>query len=267
MIKRLLLSFLLALLFTLVHGQEIKRSTWTFGPTLTFTNNVYGFLSTAIVEGAIPGFIYGEDLEDGMEEFAEFKARNQWWFPSFRQRFDIMKSVKTPSGNAPVLWRDWGVSNIAAGYQVTFRPYNGHFGFDVEVQYERQSWKVRQQHELEFTNYIKHTVSPQLVMDIRFGDYARNTVNFYVDLGARYNYTFDVAGGFNSTKQSNNGVTGIAGFGLLFPQLHSTMLNFRYEHDFYNYFNQNYTDEFGNKPFDGFKTKHGALVFGLTCCF
>ena len=237
-------------MFILISNQnkaQVTRGLWEYGPVITTTNNGYGWFAENIKAF---GFAVGEA--------GEFWNNNRWWIPSFRAKFDVMKSVDSPNDDIKVKWWDWGVRNFSIGYHVGYLSYIYPIGFDLQIDYEKQNWRMKSTVQDDYTSYDKQMIVPTLLLKTRIGDFTNKKCNVIVEAGAKYNYAFRARGEYNDVESINNGFTGVIGLGLINSYSHFTM-QLRYEHDFFDYFNQDFSPNGIIKPYDGVTTKHGTL--------
>lgn len=246
--KDLLVLFSLFLIQGIAKAQ-VSRGLWEYGPVITTTNNAYGWVAENLKA-------YGFGLAE--QEGVTFWNKNRWWIPSFRSRFDITKDIDTPAGDVKVKWADWGLRNYSVGYHVGYLSYVSPIGFDVQVDYEKQNWRSKFPGQDDYTNYEKQMIVPTILLKTRLGDFTRNTFNVIVEAGAKYNYVLSAKGDYNDVKSLNNGVTGVFGIGVINSYSHFA-IQLRYEHDFFDYFNKDFSPNETLKPYDGFSSKHGTL--------
>lgn len=249
--KILLVTFLLFLLHGTAKGQ-ISRGQWSYGPVITTTNNFYGNIAENLLwSGIAAGELYDE-----------------WHFlrgiiPRFRAKFDILKDIDTPVGDGKVRWWDFGLRNYTIGYHLGYLPSVSSVGFEIQVDYEKQNWRVKFPDQESFKNYEKRMVVPTVLLKGRFGDFTMNDFNIIVEAGAKYNHVLKAKGDYTDVKSLNNGFTGVLGIGLLNTGLHGA-IQLRYEHDFYDYFNKDFSPDGFTKPYEGVSSKHGSLNLHVT---
>ena len=249
-------SQLLIIALLLMHSAakaQISRGLWEYGPVITTTNNGYGWVAENLK-------VYGLACANGMG----FANENRWWIPTFRSRFDVVKDIDTPEGDVKVKWADWGLKNYSIGYHLGYMSYVAPIGFDVQVDYERQTWRAKFPGKDSYTNYRKQMIVPTVLLKTRFGDFAKHTFNVVAEAGAKYNCVIGAKGDYDKTKSLNNGVTGVVGLGVINTVTHFS-LQVRYEHDFFDYFNEDFSPDGSTKPYEGVTSKHGAI--NLYCCF
>lgn len=226
---------------------QVTRGLWEYGPVITTTNNGYGWFAENL---EVYGFASWDNLV--------FLNDNRWWIPSFRARFDVLKDIDTPAGDVKVKWADWGLRNYSIGYHVGYLSYVCPIGLDVQVDYEKQNWRSKLPGQGDYMNYEKQMVVPTVLLKTRIGDFATNTFNIIVEAGAKYNYILSAKGDYDDVKSLNNGFTGVFGIGVINSFSHVT-IQLRYEHDFFDYFNKDFSPNGTWKPYDGFSSKHGTL--------
>lgn len=242
---------LLFLLFTCgAIKAQVKRGLWEYGPVMTTVNNPYGWVAENL-----KAFGFSSAGEQGVE----FWNSNRWWIPSFRSRFDVMRSMDAPVGDVKVKWANWGFQNYAIGYHFGYLSYVSRIGFDIQVDYEKQTWRAKFPEMAAYRNFSKQMVVPTFLLKSRLGDFVKDRFNAIIEVGAKYNYAFKAKGDYNSTKSVNNGVTGVVGVGIINTHTHFT-IQLRYEHDFFDYFNKDYSPTGTTlKPYEGYSSKHSTL--------
>lgn len=255
--KKILLILCSLFLLQEAAKAQIRRGLWEYGPVVTTTNNAYGW---AIENLKVQAFAHGK------EKGITFLNNNRWWIPSFRARFDVMKDIDTPNGDVKVKWGDWGLRSYSVGYHVGYLSYVSPIGFDLQVDYERQNWESRFPGQADYKNYEKQMVVPTLLLKTRIGDFTRNTLNVLVEAGAKYNYVVGAKGDYDKVESLNNGMTGVIGLGIINSFTHFT-LQLRYEHDFFDYFDQGFSPDGVLKPYEGVTSRHGTLNLYATFAF
>lgn len=226
---------------------QIKRNLWDYGPVITTTNNAYGWVAENVKA-------YAFAKSGGIE----FWNSNRWWIPTLRSRFDVVKDIDTPSGDVKVRWADWGLRNYSVGYHFGYLPYVSPIGFDVQVDYERQSWRSKFPGTDGYKDYSKQMIVPTALLRARIGNYTNNRFNLLLEAGAKYNYVVKAKGEYDDVKSLKNGVTGVWGIGLINTYSHFTM-QLRYEHDFFDYFDKGFSPDGILRPYEGVTSKHGVL--------
>lgn len=246
--KSLIVLFSLFLMQGAVKAQ-VRRGLWEYGPVITTTNNGYGW-------GAenLKAFAFALAEEGGVM----FWNKNRWWIPSFRARFDVLKDIDTPAGDVDVKWADWGLRNFSVGYHFGYLSYISPIGFDVQVDYEKQNWRSKFPGQDDYANYEKQMLVPTVLIKTQIGDFATNKLNVIIEAGAKYNYVLSARGDYDDVKSLNNGFTGVFGVGIINSFSHFT-IQLRYEHDFFDYFNKDFSPNGTLKPYEGYSSKHGTL--------
>lgn len=195
------------------------------------------------------------------------------WFGNYYELY-IPYKLETPYGELkPKRFRWWG-GNYSMGIKGGYMSYNIPLGFYVGVYYSHQRWEVEMPGTDYYTQFNKSMICPEAILRFRFGSYYDSKICPLLDIGGCYNYAFksnnkswQVPSSGISVAPSkdldvvNNGYTGILGIGVLFPSSHINLM-LMYRHDYYNYFNNNYTIN-GVKPYDGWKTQRGALSLAV----
>ena len=218
---------------------QIKRGEWDFCPVSTTTNSLYGLL--------LNGLGVGSQLP---------------WFPNVFNRFSVMQSIDTPNGKADVKYWDWELRNIAVAYQVAYQSKLTPFGASFRVGYEKRGLRTTLPDESK-QYFNRQMINPTLMLQLRFGDYIGNRINPIVEIGGSYDFVFACKGLTNDKKSVNSGFHGIAGIGIGDTNTHM-QYTIRYEHDFYNWFNEDYTPDGGKThPYKGWKSKLGYLSISV----
>ena len=250
--KKLFISLLLLLIgggeFAVRAEGLLNKSGWSYSPVITTTNNVYGNVANTLF-GSIPFFT---------SDPSSFYTHNRWWIPQTLTKWDVLNSIDTPAGKASTKFWDWGLTNYSIGYQVGYMSRMFPLGFSAQVDYERRATKAKMPGMEHYTRYAKQMVVPTVLLSCRFGDYATRNYNIVAEIGGSYDYTFKCKGDYTDTESVNNGFTGIVGIGYVNTLSHVSV-SLRYEHDFYDYFNTDFTVD-GMKPYEGIQTKHGQLA-------
>ncbi|MDE5919657.1 MAG: hypothetical protein K2F68_00415 [Duncaniella sp.] len=220
---------------------QVKRGEWDFRPVLTTTNSLYGLL----FNGA--GTIMGSS-----------------WVPSLFNRFSVMQSLHTPEGKASIKYWDWEFRNIAVAYQVAYQGKFHPFGFSFRVGYEKRGLQTNLPDKSK-KYFNRQMIAPTFLLNVRFGNYLTNRVNPVLEIGGSYDVAIACKGLSKNTKSVNNGFHGIAGIGFGDTNTH-LQWTLRYEQDFYNWFNEDFTTDNGNThPYKGWKSKMGYL--SISCRF
>lgn len=228
---------------------QVTRGLWEYGPVITTTNNCYGWIAENLK-------VYGFASAD--QEGVEFWNKNRWWIPSFRSRFDVVKDIDTSDGDVHVRWWDFGLKNYSIGYHAGYLSYIYPVGFDIQIDYEKQNWRAQFPGQDEHINFDKQMLVPTLLLKTRIGDFTSNKYNFIIEGGAKYNYVIRAKGEYNDVKSINSGFTGIIGLGIINSYTHFT-LQLRYEHDFFDYFNKDFSPDGIFRPYENVTSKHGSL--------
>lgn len=233
---------------------QISRGEWAFSPVITVTNNVYGLA-------------YGLLLNT---------ATRYAWMPDVESRFAAPQSLDTPMGNAKISYWDWELRNIAAGYRVTYMSKTSPFGFSFRLNYEKRGLRTTlpegliapvrasatDEHDPNYVYFNRQTISPELLLRLRFGNYINSTINPIVEIGGSYNFAIACKGLSSSTKSVNDGFRGVIGLGIGNTETHF-QATLRYEYDFYNWFNEDYTSDGVTHPYKGWETKLGAVMLNV----
>lgn len=245
--KKILLVLISLFISQEIVKAQITRGQWEYRPVITTTNNGYGWFAENLKWAGI-----------GAADLGDVWYTLRGIIPTFRSRFDVLKDIDTPNGDVKVRWWDFGLRNYALGYHVAYMPSVSPIGFDFQLDYEKQNWRAKFPGRDSYENYEKRMIVPTLLLKGRFGDYVSNNYNIIVEAGAKYNHVLKAKGEFNDKKSLNNGFTGIIGLGVMMTTFNSS-IQIRYEHDFFNYFNKDYTIDRNIKPYEKVTSKHGSL--------
>ncbi len=174
-------------------------------------------------------------------------------------KFNVIQEINTPDGAADIKFWDWKMRNFSAGFifYYTTAPFTVAFALN----YEKQGWYALLPRNSSYINFKRHSFSPEVCMSFYFG----RSLPLVLEIGARRNFTFAGNGEYRDRKCYNNGFTGIYGIGVSAGRYIDFTI--RYEHDYFNYFNQDFTAPNGTKPYQGFTTKHGILTFNYAIPF
>ncbi len=246
---------------------QVSRNEWSFGIVAQTDNFLYNFLASTI-EG-IP-FLFANQDDAASEKIDEFYYNNRWWIPSFRYRASIVNQMEFADGKAKVYPRGWGFvnwdwtfANYAVGYHVGYLSRIVPLGFDLQVDYAQDGYKIKPVGSDTKTSITKRMLSGTALLRIRLLKYESNRINPVLELGGRYDYAFHYHDDTINDKDAvNSGFTGIVGLGFTNTESHISW-SLRYEHSFYDYYNENYLYE-GYPIFADSKSKFGKLSIAVT---
>ena len=266
-VKRILLLvvFLTTALYSYA-GNPLRRGYFDFGPKVEFTDNLYATPAVSFVSGFIMGL---DGYLSGTPGVFSYLVPH-----SGCTRFLLQNAISTPDGDAKMKWWDWKMRNHAIGYYFAYQPTVSHLGYNIELDYERQSRMAMLPGMEDFSEFSKSMVTPGLTLQYQFSDLIESSASVTLVVGAKYNYAFKCSGLSDDVHSVNNGFTGTIGLGFaVTPQktdlLESnsdldtlTYFNFRlmYSRDLFNYFNTDYVNEAGIKPYEGWGSKYGYLT-------
>lgn len=269
--KRVLLfvAFLAVSLPSFAAG-PLQRGRFMAGPYVEFTDNLY-----ASVVNLGSGLV-----TSGVNALTGSTWISQYLIPSNAgTRFLVNRDIVTPAGAAEVKWWDWKLRNHVIGYEFEFQPTVSHLGYRFELAYERQSRMAKLPGMEDFMEFSKKMVTPGVSLQYQFFDFVDHSWSLNLIVGAQYNYAFKCSGLSDDVKSINNGFTGLVGLGVSFlptdldldSEFDATSLartsyfQFRinYNRDLFNYFNPEYVDAAGVKPYEGWTSKYGYLTFNV----
>lgn len=265
------IAIIVALLIPSKGVCQLSRGEWSYGVVFETDNFIYNLIGTNL--RGLPATIAYAIGEDKFEKTSEFYAKNLWWIPDFRYRANIVQKLEFANGNAvihPKAWGfggiDWGFNNYAVGYHVGYLSRTNPFGFDLQVSYWQDGYKIDLPQSDMSMKIVKRMVSTALLGKIRIGKYESSRINPILEIGASYNYAFHYHDDFINDKDAvNNGFNGIVGLGFTNTETHLSW-SLRYEHSFFNFYNRDFTYE-GQKIFDGSKSRFGRLGIALSYGF
>jgi len=243
-----------AVLVSNANGQKVTRGQWYLRPTVEVPNNaLYGLI------GALSGMLGEAGLTCAFTDVDSYQVQALFY------KAIVCRRVNTPFGdvrNEP--WWDWKPRNIAAGLHWGYRPMVSPIGFDLAFGYERQNWRLKMPGADDYTNYSKQMLTPEVSLRFSFGS-MESSRRFCFEPGMRYNLALSAKGDYNDKEYVNNGVTGLFGIGYYksIGDGSGTWLIVRYEHDFFDFFNEDFTAPDGTKPYKGFSTNNCAIMITL----
>ncbi len=270
--KRVFLYAMLSLFssFLLVEqsNAQIGRSDWSFGPVFQTSNPFYSGLADAAVLS--PYFFMRKD------EAAEFYRNNQWWMPEVRYRFNVVRRMEFNGEKStfhpkfsqmwgPESWKyfDWGLRSFAAGYHVGWLSRIYPVGFDLELDYAQEGYKIILPDSEERIKIAKQMLSATALAKIRLLKYESNDINPILEIGGSYNYALNYKDDYIHDKDAvNNGFTGIIGLGFVHTDAH-IQWSIRYEHTFYDFYNKDFEYQ-GRKIFEDSKSTFGRIGVAIS---
>lgn len=261
----LLLVVLLAMCFHSFAAGPLQRGRVTFGPKVEFTDNLYGAVAN-----------YGTGLlSAGVTALTGSPWVSKLLIPSSAgTRLLVNRDIVTPAGAAQVRWWDWKLRNHVFGYEFEFQPTVSHLGYGFELDYERQSRMAKLPGADDFMEFSKMMVTPGVTLQYQFSDLIEHSWTVNLVVGAKYNYAFKCSGLSDEVKSVNNGFTGTIGLGVSFLpsnvdidtgyEFSYYQIRVMYSRDMFIYFNPEYVNAAGVKPYEGWTSKYGYLTFQVT---
>lgn len=237
---------------------QICRGEWSFSPVITVTNNVYGMAYGMLLNTATP--------------YA--------WMPDIETRFAAPQSMDTPMGKAKISYWDWELRNLAVGYRVTYMSKTTPFGFSFRLNWEKRGLRTTmpegviapvgataEGYDPNYIYFNRQTISPEVLLRLRFGNYITARYNPILEIGGSYNFAVACKGLSQSTESINDGFRGVIGLGIGNTETHF-QATVRYEYDFYNWFNEDWSPDGGlTHPYQGLKTNLGAVMLNVSFGF
>ena len=265
-----MLSMLSSFLLLERSNAQIGRNDWSFGPVFQTSNPFYYALAEATV--MVPSFIVNDD------EFSRFYRKNQWWIPECRYRFNVVKKIEFNGEKATFypkfsqMWGleswskvDWGLRTFALGYHVGWLSRTYPVGFDFQLDYAQEGYKIILPDSEDKIKIAKQMLSATALAKIRLLKYESNHLNPILEIGGSYNYALNYKDDFIHDKDAvNNGFTGIIGLGFVNTDAH-IQWSLRYEHTFYDFYNKDFEYK-GQKIFEDSKSTFGRIGGAISFC-
>ncbi len=241
---------------------QIRRSDWQFGVVARTDNLIYTQGAELLVK-ILP-------ILSGRENVAVFYAKNMWWIPEFRYRPTLVQKMEFGGEKAKVYPKSWGWNHMdwcfdsyTVGYHVGYLPRTSHVGFDVQVDYAQDGFKIKMPDAEEKIKVKKRMVSGTVLARIRLLDYTKARLNPVLEIGGSYDYAFYYKDKVINDKDAvNSGFNGIIGLGFTNTETHFSF-SLRYQHSFYDFYDEDFEYE-GVQIFKDHKSKIGKLETTLT---
>lgn len=229
-------------LFLIAINKAFPQPVWEFHPVITMSNPLYGCVSMPFA--TTYSFIYRHPL-----------------IPSVKTTIPKTVIISTPKGKAQIKKIDWCFKNFAVGYTVGCMPdpEENPVGFQFTLNYERQNLEAKLPGKSEYIDFTRHSVAPEFCMRVTLGNLY---IGFVLESGGRLNCAFKASGEYSDRKYVNNGFTGLYGMGFY---LLGCFFSVRYEHDYFDFFNQDFVAPNRSKPYKDFSTKHNLWSINITC--
>ena len=263
---------LLALLFSGNVKAQIGRSDWSCGVIVQTDNFVYSALGKAITYLPAAIAVAGEN-QARMDKVGNFYYDNLWWIPDFRYRANVVQDMEFAAGKAtvyPKAWGfsdlDWGLKTYSVGYHVGYLSRIFPLGFDVQVDYAQDGFKIRMDGSSDKNAIVKRMLSGTALLKIRLLAYDAHRINPVIEIGGGYNYALHYHDDVINDKDAvNNGFVGVVGLGFTNTETHVSW-SLRYEHAFYDFYNEDFLYQ-GTPVFEGAKSTFGRLGVAVTIGF
>ena len=248
--RQILLTCLLAVSLLPVNAQ-IRSNEHSVRLHAGASNFWLGVLGSGIMAATIPyvedeeyfGWIKGMPVYDWMISVPDCTA--PMGSPAMKPRNDYF--------GAP--WDGVGDGYVGLEYRMTNAMKV--VGMTLDLDYRNKGCKINGD------KYAGHMVSPSLALMLRFGDF-QSHVRPIIELGGGYDYVFGYNGAKNADKKAlNSGLFAKASLGLSIPSWHS-ILTVQYQHDFYQFFDQEYRNAEGQMPFNGYKRRNAYFMVKLS---
>lgn len=242
---------------------QIERNDWSCGLVLQSDNFVYNLAANVVK--VVPLTI--------SEDAAEFYENNFWWIPEIMYRANVVQKMEFANGKAtvyPKAWGfsgfDWGLRNYSVGYHVGYLSKLFPLGFDFEVDYVQDGYKIKMPLTENKMSIIKRMISTTALLRIRLMSYHSHTLNPVLEVGGSYDYAFHYHDKNIDDKDAvNNGFSGIIGLGITNTENHFTW-TIRYTQPFYDFYNKDFKYD-GVPVFEGSKSTFGRLGFAISYGF
>ena len=166
---------------------------------------------------------------------------------------------------ADIKYWDWSFKNLALGYAFGYTSFEAPLGFIAELNYEKQTWNAKLPLNSDYVDFTRHSFAPEACLRLHLGGDIKEFISVLIESGIRYNLAFGANGDYKNKDCLNSGITGIFGIGYIYLSLFS--FSIRYEHDFFDFFNQDFAAPDGTCPYKDFTTKHGALCWNIVYMF
>ncbi len=265
-----LLSLSCCFLFVEQSKAQIGRSDWSYGPVFQTSNPFYYALAEFSV--LVPKWIMNDD-----QEFFRIYRNNQWWIPELRYRFNVVRKMEFNGDKATFypkfsqMWGfkswsnfDWGLRTFAAGYHVGWLSRIYPVGFDFQLDYAQEGYKIILPDTEERIKISKQMLSATALAKIRLLKYESYDINPVLEIGGSYNYALNYKDDYINDKDAvNNGFTGIIGLGVVHTKAH-IQWSLRYEHAFFDFYNKDFEYK-GKKIFEDSNSTFGRI--GLTISY
>ncbi len=219
-------------MLTTLFGKFIVNPIWNYAIAKVFNN-------TSMLEMDFPTRIHVPPYKmyDTYGDVMEMGSPKWWknWFWNWNYNFEISPSYE-------ITWIPRAIPriNLIAGVGYEYKQLYFQNGF------------LEGRHKT-------HACFPTAALQYYLLNPTKNDFNIIVEAGASYIYNIKYKNPQDySLEALNNGIRGR--FRLMIGNTQKLMLIFQYEHDFYNYFNHNYSPDGGvSFPLDGIKNSFGAV--------
>ena len=208
-----------------------------------------------------------------------------WWYPFFNYEIPIAFGPNIEVDGKKADTKSLSTLVAAIGYQFGYFP-KGTFpvGGRVKFLFQEEAFAIKFPNDENFFCYEKSSMIPSGDIFVRIGSYATKHFCGIIICGMEYKKTLGCMEKqwekskiftFQNSKSKyeyekvdkgtiNNGVMGNFGGGIINTRT-GRMITITYQKDFFNYFNSDYVDSDGNKPYKGVKNNSGYISVNI--CF
>ena len=208
-----------------------------------------------------------------------------WWYPLFNYEIPVAIGPNITSASGKV--ESKGLSTVvgAIGYQFGYFP-KGSFpiGARAKFLFQEEAFTIKMPGEENFFCHAKSSIVPSGDIFIRIGSYAINHFNAVIIGGLEYKKTIGYEKkqwektklfsfkssepGYPYEKEDksilNSGWTGNIGAGIINART-GRMVTITYQKEFFDFFNTDYVNPDGDKPYKEVKSNNGYI--SINVCF
>ena len=265
----------LLVIFSLVtltcQGQTIRRSQWTVRPVVKTNLFFVSKIANLAEEFALLPFMDGTNANMNVE----FLQKNSWFIPEIRSTVPL-SHVGSPDGasiSRPLWWREfflWGdyshTYKFSAGYELYWKSMVSPWGIFAGAEWEYNHLRLKGGNEAGA--HYSQAIVPYAGIRVRIGGGTpgRTWMPAFEVSGAYVNnFKYHSEHGY-SKDALNNGLRGSFGAGVNISEFSNIMI--RYEHDFFDHFDKDFTpDEGETYPFEDYNTRFGNLSLTMSVIF
>lgn len=280
--RRIIFLMALMSMFVLPQGanaQWIHSPMWKFGgdPVIGGVLGCYQALdfSNGI---ALPG----SDDEIPDVSTKRMWANWSWWYPFFNYEIPIFLGPTLESDNGEAEKKFFGRFLYAFGYQFGYFPKESFpVGMRFHFSIQGETFCAKMPFEEEFHYNLRNIIVPGGDIFIRIGNYALNDFNAVLVGGIQYKkvigfkkkqwekvklFSFEESE-YKYEKQDkkalNSGLLGSFGAGIVNTNT-GRMITITYQREFFDYYNTDFVDSNGDKPYKGITSKNGFISINVT---